>query len=128
MHTRYSVSFKITDVSHGFQEAKGLLTISDEALNFEFDVSDTIIGIFKSGLKTISIPYENLKSIAFKKGFISSKIVLVGTSMRALSELPGVDVATCVLKIKRKERKQADQLVSSARVWLSEFRLSQMEE
>jgi len=127
MHTSYSVPFVIDGINHGFQEAKGLIKLNEEGLEFEFEVEDTLIGAFKSGIKTVCIPYQNLETVEFKKGLISSKIVIEGTSMQALNDLPGAEVASCKLKVKRKDKQEAARLVSKARVGLSEFRLDQME-
>ena len=126
MQVNYSAPFAITDINHGLQEAKGLLKVTDEGLEFEFEVKDTLIGFFKSGLKKVHIPYKKLVSVHFEKGLIHSKIKLEGVSMRAFSELPGVDVVTCELKIKRKDRKEAARLVSKARAALSEYKLNNL--
>ncbi len=123
-----SVPFKITDINHGLQEAKGLIKTNEEGLELEFEVKDTLVGAFKSGVKTVNVPYGNLKSVILKKGMINSKIILEGISMTAFDELPGVDIATCKLKVKRKDRKEAEQFVSEARLELSEYRLKEMEE
>lgn len=127
METKYSVPFTIDKLNHGLQEAKGLLKVSETGLDFEFEVKDTIIGVVKSGLTKVQIPFKDIESITFNKGFIKSKIKIEGTSMSSLSDLPGVDVATCTLKIKRKDSNEAANLISKARLGLSEFKLSLME-
>ncbi len=128
MHSNSSVPFKITNISHGFQEANGLFTLEEEGLQLEFEVKDTIVGAVKSEVKTVQIPYSSLESITFKKGLLSAKIILEGVSMNVFSKLPGVEVATCTLKVKRKDRKEAEALASQAKLGLSEYRLSEMEE
>lgn len=126
-HTK-AVPFKIDEISGGFQEAKGLLNVEEEGVSLEFEVSDALVGIFKSGVKTVFIPFGDLNSITYKKGWIGARIILEGTSMKVFDEVPGTDVATCTLKIKRKHRDEAQAVSSRARVRLSEYRLRQLDE
>lgn len=123
-----SVPFFISDINHGFQEAKGLLKASDKGIDLEFEVSDSILGMFKSGVKTIQIPYADLESIEFKKGWIGAKIILKTYSMKTLEDIPGAEQAECTFKIKRKDREEAQKLTSRARLQLSEYKLRKLEE
>lgn len=126
-HTK-AVPFKIDEISGGFQEAKGLLNVEEKGISLEFEVSDALVGVFKSGVKNVFIPFADLNSITYKKGWIGAKIILEGTSMKVFDEVPGTDVATCTLKIKRKHRDEAQTVSSRARVRLSEYRLRQLDE
>ncbi len=126
MRSNNSVPFKITNINHGLQEAEGLFTLGEEGPVLEYEVKDTLIGAVKSGVKTVQITYSKIESISFKKGLMSAKIILEGISMSAFDELPGVEVATCILKVKRKDRKEAEALVSKARLALSEYKLNEL--
>lgn len=123
-----SVPFEISDISHGFQEAKGLFKVKEESVELEFEVMDSILGFFKSGVQTIQIPLSELDSIAFEKKWFGSKIVLEAFSMKTFEDIPGTEQATCKLKVKRKHREEAQKVVSKARLLLSEFRLNQMDD
>lgn len=127
MSNNQSVPFEISDVSHGLQKAQGLIRLKKEGLELEFEVEDSFIGYFKSGVTTLLIPFGDLEEITFKKGWFNSKVILEGTSMKAFEDLPGSEVATCTLKIERKHKKEAEALISKARMLLSEFRLNQMD-
>lgn len=122
-----AVPFEIPEVSYGFQEAKGLLKLTKEGIELEFEVKDAILGFMSSGIKNVTIPYSKLESITYKKGWIGAKAILEGTSMRVFDDIPGTDVANCTLKFKRKHRDEAEKLISKARVALSEYRLDQLE-
>lgn len=121
-----SVPFEITEISHGLQELKGLMRLHDQGIELEFEVQDAILGFFKSGITKLIIPFSDLESISYKKGWFSSKVILEGNSMKVFEDIPGTDVATCVLKIKRKNRVQAEKLISSARMHFSEYKLNQL--
>jgi hypothetical protein len=122
-----SVPFEITDINHGFQEAKGILKLARDGIAMEFEVQDSLVGIFKSGVKNLEISYADLESVEYKKGWFRAKIVLKGVSMRVFEDVPGTEHATCTLKVKREYREAAQNLVSKARLYLSEYRLSQLE-
>ncbi|MDX1671832.1 MAG: hypothetical protein R3211_05785 [Balneolaceae bacterium] len=121
-----TVPFQIPNVSHGLQTASGLLKLGEDGLALEFEVKDSLVGVLKSGVREVDIPYSKLESIEFEKGWFSGKIILEGTSMRVFEDLPGVDVATCTLKVKHGDRREAEKLISRARLALSEHRLNEM--
>ena len=123
-----TVPFIIPEINSGFQQAEGLLKLSKEQLELEYEVKDAILGVLKSGVKEAVIPFSDLKSIEFKKGWFSTKVILEGNSMKALKDLPGSELATCTLKIKRKHRDEAESLISRARLQLSEYKLDRFDE
>ncbi|HET6527807.1 MAG TPA: hypothetical protein VFG39_03565, partial [Balneolaceae bacterium] len=94
----------------------------------EFEVQDSLIGFFKSGITNSTIPFSDLESITFKKGWFGGKIILEGTSMKTFEDLPGTELATCILKIKRKHRNEAEKLISSARMRFSEYKLNELDD
>lgn len=121
-----AVPFEIPEISHGLKEASGLMKLWERGLEFEFEVAT--LGLFKSGVETVRIGYDGLNSIDYKKGWIKDKIVLEGKSMKVFEAIPGTEIATCILKVKRKHRDTGQNLISKARMYLSEYRLSQMDE
>lgn len=122
-----TVPFEITGVSHGLKEVEGLIKLSKEGFELEYQLKDSFVGMVKSDQKTTVIPYRNLEEITFKKGWFSSKIILEGISMEAFNDLPGTEPGSRTLKIKKKHKKEAEQLVSQARMRFSEYKLNQME-
>jgi len=122
-----SVPFEISEVSHGLKKAQGLMRVKSEGIELEFEVEDSFIGFFKSGVTTVLIPFKDLEEIKFNKGWFSGKVILEGTSMKVFQDIPGTEVATCTLKIERKNKKEAEALVSKAQMLLSEYRLNQMD-
>lgn len=127
MHTNRSVPFEIPEINYGLKEAKGLIKMWKQGLELEFEVQDGLIGILRSGVQTVRIPYGDLNAIEYKKGWFRDKVILEGVSMRVFEDIPGTDVATCILKIKRKNREEAQSLISTARMNLSEYKLQRME-
>lgn len=124
--TNKSVPFEIPEINHGLKQAQGLIKLWERGLEMEFEVA--LLGLFKNGVETIRIPYKDLNSIQYKKGWFGDKIILEGVSMKVFEEIPGTEVATCELKVKRKNRDAAQSLISQARMHLSENKLEQLDE
>ena len=122
-----TVPFHLPEISHGFQEGKGLMKCTERGIELEFEVKDAFLGMMSSGIKNVVIPYADLESITYKKGWIGAKAILEATSMRVFDDVPGTEVATCVLKFKRKHRDEAQSMISKARLQLSEYQLDQLE-
>lgn len=125
--TSRSFPFEIHDISSGFQVAKGLFKLKKDSIELEYEVEDAILGIISSGVESANLSYEDLESIQYKKGWFSAKVILKATSMHVLEKVPGSEQATATLKVKRKNRKEAQSVVSKARMRFSEFRLDQLE-
>lgn len=123
-----SVPFEIPNINHGLQRANGLLKLEEDGIELEFEVQDAFLGIISSGLSSVFLSYEELQSIRFNKGWFSGKIILEAISMQAFEEIPGTEHAECTLKVKRKHREQAQNIISKARLKLSEQKLSELQE
>ena len=122
-----SIPFESVDYNHGLKLAKGLLKVSGDGIELEYREQDSFVGVIKSDLRTIHIPYEDLEAIEFEKGWFSAKILLKTSSMALLEKLPGNEQGTCTLKVKRKHRDEAQNTISKARIALSEQKLDQLE-
>lgn len=124
--TSRSVPFEIPNVNHGFQVAKGILKLRPEGIELEFETKDAILGVISSGVQSVQLSYGDLESIRFDKGWFSAKIILEATSMKIFEDLPGTEQATCMLKVKRKHKEEAQKVISTARMHHSEHKLDQM--
>lgn len=122
-----TVPFEIPNVNYGFQVAKGILKLSSDGLELEFEKKDAFLGLFSSGVKSVKLSYDELESIRIDKGWLSAKIILEATSMRVFEDLPGTEQAICILKVNRKDKDEAQKVISTARMHLSEYKLEQME-
>lgn len=123
-----AVQFEIPTVSQGFRKAKGLLKLVRGDLQFEFQVSDAFFEIISSDVEEVSIALSDLQSVEYRKGWFGAKIVLEARSLRVFEDIPGTDQAECILKIKRKDKPDAERLVSKIRLVMSEMKLKDMDE
>lgn len=123
-----SIPFESVDFNHGLKVAKGLFKLRKEGIELEYQVQDSFVGVIKSDVKNLLVPYRDLESIEFKKGWFSAKIILQTSSLELLQQLPGNEQGECTLKVQRKHRDEAQNTVSKARIALSEHKLDQLDD
>ena len=121
------IPFRIKNLNYGLAEARGLLHIGDDELILELESQDTVVGLIKSELKEIVIPFDDVEEINYKAGWIGAKIEIVGKSMKVMNNLPGANHGSATLHIRRRDRDKAERVLSHARLELSEFKLNQIE-
>jgi hypothetical protein len=123
-----SVPFEIPDINHGLKKAEGLIKLWENGIELEFEVEDAFLGVSKSEVQTVRISYGDLEAIQFEKGWFKASIVLKGTSMKVFDDVPATEAGTCTLKIERKNREEAQALITKARMRHSQYRLDQMDD
>jgi hypothetical protein len=123
-----SVPVEISNINHGFQEAKGLMKVKEDGLYLEFEVKDSFVGLITSGVRSAVISYADLEDVRFEKGWWFGKIILEGMSMKVFEDLPGSEQGRVRFKVKRSDRDDAKNAVSSARVHLSEQKLKELDD
>lgn len=121
------VPFKLKDLYHGFAESEGLIKSDNDNLIFEFQTKDNIIGVIKSDVKIVKIPLKEVYSIAIKKNFFYTKLIITFSNLSSTKLLPGGAQRELILSIEKKSRDECIQLVSKVNVLLAELRLKDIE-
>lgn len=123
-----SIPFEIPNVNHGFVIVKGLFHIKDEEVVLEFDERDGFVGVMKSDLKVVTVPFSEVDSITLIKKLFKTNIEINANSMKSFQNVPGAEQGRIVMKISRKDRQRAESILSNARLKLSEYKLKKMDE
>lgn len=76
----------------------------------EYESKDAFIGAYSSGVSELQIFPDDVSSIAFKKGFFTTRLVIHARSMKFFEDVPGAKHGAVTLRIKRKHKKDAAQL------------------
>ena len=106
-----TLPFEVPGLFAGFAEGKGLAKAGQSELVLEFVVKDTVLDLFKSGLKEIRIPRSEVDVVRFKRGWLGAKVHIRLKSMKWLADLPGCDNGEVTLHVARQERDQAAEFV-----------------
>jgi len=123
----YRLPFKIEDLNYGLKEAVGLLRFDKSHVILELQEQDAFVGMMKSDVESFKISFSDIQDVTFDKGMFSSKVIIDGSHMKSLSEVPGNKQGSIELKIDRKDKKEAERVISALTLALSEYRLNQMD-
>lgn len=115
--------FSLPNVYQGLGEGAGIATATSEGLRLEFEVKDGFVGMLKSGVCHLDISMGELYSVNLKQGWFITKLFVRTRSMSTLQSIPGAEGAQVELRIARKDRRAAQNLVSMLTLSLSELQL-----
>lgn len=122
-----SLPFVIEELNGGFALVEGILSVKEHKLFVEFQKKDSVFGAIKSDVKAIEIPFSGIDMMEYKKGVFSAKLTIYGKNATALKELPGDELMTRKLKVKRKYREIAANISSKVNLELSEMKLRELD-
>lgn len=119
-----SLPFLILDVYEGFAVAKGLMRVDENTLTLEFEIEDSFIGLFKSGVKEVRIPIDEIDSVTLKRGWFATALIIRTQRLSSLGKLPKQDRGQIRLNLSGEDRKTAESVVSFVMLRISEKKLN----
>ena len=111
-----TVPFTIRNVFEGFAETEGILSVDGTDLKLEFQTTDAVVGLLKSGVREVRLPLDGVEEIAFRKGWFGCSLVVRVSEMRGASEVPNFKQGEFVLSISKKHSQAAADMVSSVQI------------
>ncbi len=102
-----TLPFSVPDLLGGFAEGQGMAKASPAELILEFVVKDSVVNVFKSGIKEIRIPRAEIDVVRLKRGWFGARLSIRVKSLKWLADLPGCDSGEVNLHIARRDRDQA---------------------
>jgi len=112
LHDNENVGFTVADAS-GLMGSEGLVFIEDDKVKIEYQTSDAVLGLLKTGVKEVSIAVADIVSAKIEHKFWSTELVLQSRSLKIFRSLPGHASGTLRLKINRQSGIAAQNLVDS---------------
>jgi len=106
-----SIPFRLHTPDAVFTETYGLLGLQEGCLVLEFETKDAFIGAYSSGVEELEILPDDVSSISFKAGLFKARLSISARSMKLFEKIPGAKHGKITLRIKRKHRADAKQLV-----------------
>lgn len=108
--------------------AYGLLRLESQAVVLEFQLMDRWLGLLRSGVRTLHLPYLTLSGVELTKRWNGTRqLVLKAPSLHALRRVPGALQGHCWLQVQRGHRHQAEVLYSALLLKLSEYQLERLQ-
>jgi hypothetical protein len=119
--------FTTDDAYSGLAKVEGILRAEKNRLILEYQVKDNLIGVIKSSPKELRIPFEELSEVTYKLNWFVSRFRLHINSMKILGEFPVGKDGVISLRIRRKQKEMAKDLISYINLRLSEIRLDRLD-
>lgn len=126
--SEYILPFKKLEAYGGFAECSGMLIFDGQYLSIEFQTKDSIVGLFKTGVKTFRLAPSNIFKIEYQKGFFSSKLIIMPSSIKLLEEFPAAEDGKIILRISRENASLAAEMYSRIQLSVAEYKLQRAEQ
>jgi len=118
-----STPFRINEVFAGFAETHGIIRIVDEELNVEFQTKDSLAGIIKSDVKCVTIDFDKIEQVEFKKRFFGNRLLFRFSSLMVAEELPCKDPGCFEVVIDRKDVGAAESVAAKVNLAVTEKKI-----
>lgn len=122
-----SLPFNFPEVYEGFAEAEGLLVITSDAIVLEYQIKDIFTGAFKSEVKKVVLPFEQIDDVEFRTNFLRTDIAIQMNSMELVQDVPNAKQGKVRLKIPRKHRREAAAIAHEVSITVSERKINELE-
>ena len=122
-----ALPFAFPEVYEGFAEAEGLLVVTDDAIVLEYQIKDAFTGAFKSDLKKVVLPFEQIDDVEFRTNFLRTDIAIQMDSLELVQDVPNAKQGRVRVKIPRKYRKEAAALAHEVSIRVSDRKLEELE-
>ncbi|MBW4654590.1 MAG: hypothetical protein KME20_16355 [Kaiparowitsia implicata GSE-PSE-MK54-09C] len=123
----FNIAFAFAFDGDHWLEASGIAHIHNDGIVLEYQTSDPIIGVVKSGVKTIRLPIEDIARVRVVNGWFSTKFIIQMRSLQSLQALGHYAQGQVKLRLERADRDLAQQAASQIRLQLSAYQLNQLE-
>ena len=123
-----ALPFYDDELNAGFMKMEGILRVENGKLAFEYQNKDAIMGAVKSGLRTVEIDLSSIDMMEYKKKLFGGRLILHASRASVFADLPGNELTTRTLKVKREHREIAANIASNVNLYLSEKKLREMDE
>ncbi|PKL76846.1 MAG: hypothetical protein CVV27_08175 [Candidatus Melainabacteria bacterium HGW-Melainabacteria-1] len=108
-------------------KAYGLLRLDSQVVVMEFQLIDRWLGMLRTGVRTLHLPYLELMGAELQKNWTGSRsLVLRASSLHPLRRVPGSLQGHCWLHIQRAHRPQAEIFYNALLLKLSEYHLERL--
>ena len=123
-----SVPIQFSEVYAGFADSEGMLSITSDALVLEFQIKDSFVGAFKSKVKRVELPFENIGKVQLQSNLLARNLTVVVDSMQLVEDVPNAKQGEIKMKFSRSHQREAAALAREASIKVSEIRLNRLDD
>jgi len=105
----------------GLSKISGVVRERDSDIVIEYQ--SNLMGLVRSDIKTLSIPFEEIDEVFFTSNLFSSRLRILLKTLRSSGSFPSPKQGEFELKITRKNRDQAKRFASSVNLAVSKYEM-----
>lgn len=109
-----------------FSEIEGLLHLDTKSIEIEFVQRDTVINLFSSKTKGVTLSLNRVSHLLHRKGWFGDKLEIQAKTMKDLAGVPGAKAGKIVLKIKKRYRIAVETIAVEAKLRISQMRVDEL--
>jgi hypothetical protein len=91
-------------------ESEGLIKFEEGRLVLEYQTKDAFFGTFRSDVKELEIPPDDVSSITFKRSIFKTELTIRAKTMKKFGDVPGSKLGQVILRFKKKHGDEAQEL------------------
>ena len=96
-------------IPRGLGMVDGIARVCETELVVEFEAK---VSMFRVGTREVAIPFEEIESVAFKKGLFNNTLHIATRSLHPASNIPGSRAGQFALNVSREHVKKAREVES----------------
>lgn len=122
------LKFETDDTKLGLTKSSGFIWSDLKGVHIEYQVSDTILELYKSKVNDVFIPYSIIDNIRYKKSwfFSGGTVYIALNTLRNTSKIPFLVNFEVTLSLKRNQKEQGKDFVINTELELQSFRLNEL--
>ncbi|MDE2815571.1 MAG: hypothetical protein OXK81_02580 [Chloroflexota bacterium] len=121
------IPFQFPEVYGGLADSEGLLSISSDVLTLEFQIKDGLIGAFKSRVKKVELPFDQIREVQLQSNMLGTNLTVVADSIQLVEDVPNAKQGEFKVKFPRSHRKEAATLAREASVRVSQNKIDRLD-
>lgn len=111
-----NIPFKIPDVYHGLAESHGVLRLTSNGVHIEYQTKDSVLGLLKSKLHQVQIPFSKISELNFKRKVFTSTLTMRLSHLEAILSIPNQESGTVKFRIPKTHINEAEEFVSLVKI------------
>ena len=98
-----------------------------DALTLEFEIKDNILGVMKSDVQRVAIPFDQIDEVRLRSNLFRTELEIRANSIEVVAEVPGHEHGRVRLKVPRQYRREARVVAHEASLKVSQSKLDRLE-
>ena len=103
--------FTCPELFHGLAQCSGLLQLTNDELLIEFETKDTVLNLWRSGMREVRVPIADIASVRLERQFWNSRVILRSHRLKSFEGIPGHDAGQVKLILDKNSRAAGERLV-----------------